>query len=162
MTTLYADNVVDQYNRPVLGAAVTVVAASVVLVSPVVLGWAGASSAGDPAVVGLLVAGGAWLALLSAPAQNAVSRRVERRADVHSLELTADPATVARMQRTLAVSNLAPLRPPRLLHLWFGTHPTSPERIAAARGWADGHGLVVGDLVGGQDQPGASGARSST
>ena len=32
-----------------LGAAVTVVAASVVLVSPVVLGWAGASSAGDPA-----------------------------------------------------------------------------------------------------------------
>ena len=145
-----------------LGAAVTVVAASVVLVSPVVLGWAGASSAGDPAVVGLLVAGGAWLALLSAPAQNAVSRRVERRADVHSLELTADPATVARMQRTLAVSNLAPLRPPRLLHLWFGTHPTSPERIAAARGWAEGHGLVVGDLVEGQDQPGASGARSST
>ncbi|MFN8148042.1 MAG: M48 family metalloprotease [Candidatus Nanopelagicales bacterium] len=145
-----------------LGAAVTVAAASAVLVSPVVLGWAGASSAGDPAVVGLLVAGGAWLGLLSAPAQNAVSRRVERRADVHSLELTADPATVAQMQRTLAVSNLAPLRPPRLLHLWFGTHPTSPERIAAARGWAEGHGLVVGDLVEGQDQPGASGARSST
>ena len=23
-----------------------------------------------------------------------------------------------------------------LLHLWFGTHPTSPERIAAARAWA--------------------------
>jgi STE24 endopeptidase len=94
--------------------------------------------------------------------QNAVSRRIERRADVHSLELTADPGTVARMQRTLAVTNLAPLRPPRLLHVWFGTHPTSPERIAAARAWGARRGLEVADLVGGQDQPGASGARSST
>ena len=78
------------------------------------------------------------------------------------LALTADPVTVARMQRTLAVTNLAPLRPPRLLHLWFGTHPTSPERIAAARSWAAAHGLEVDDLVGAQDQPGASGERSST
>lgn len=145
-----------------LGSAVVVAASSVVLAAPVVLGWAGASSAGDPAVVGLLVAGGAWLGLLSAPVQNAVSRRIERRADVHSFALTADPVTVARMQRTLAVTNLAPLRPPRLLHLWFGTHPTSPERIAAARSWAAAHGLEVDDLVGAQDQPGASGERSST
>lgn len=144
------------------GALVTVAASAVVLALPGVLALAGASAAGDPQVVGLLVAGGAWLGLLSAPVQNAVSRRIERRADQHSFALTDDPATVARMQRTLAITNLAPLRPPRLLHLWFGTHPTSPERIAAARAWAARSGERIGDLVGGQDQPGASGARSST
>jgi STE24 endopeptidase len=131
-----------------LGAAVVVAASSVLLASPVVLGWGGATSAGDPAVVGLLVAGGAWLGLLSAPAQNAVSRRIERRADQHALEVTADPSTFVAMQRTLAVANLAALRPPRLLQLWFGTHPTSPERIAAARRWAEDHGVgVPGDAV---------------
>ncbi|MFN8158105.1 MAG: M48 family metalloprotease [Candidatus Nanopelagicales bacterium] len=145
-----------------LGAVVTVAASAVVLAWPTVLSWGHVTSVGDPAAVGLLVAGGAWLGLLTAPVQNAVSRRLERRADAHSFELADDPSTVARMQRTLAVTNLAPLRPPRLLHLWFGTHPTSPERIAAARAWAARSGDVVPDLVGGQDQPGASGARSST
>lgn len=130
-----------------LGAAVTVAVAAVLLAQPTVLGWGHAVSVGDPAVVGLLVAGGAWLGLLSAPAQNAVSRRIERRADEHCLALTGDAEVVARMQRTLAVTNLAPLRPPRVLHLWFGTHPTSPERIAAARAWAAEHDVAVPDLV---------------
>ena len=76
----------------------------------------------------------------------AVSRRVERRADRHCLDLTADPLTVARMHRSLAVTNLAALRPPRVLHLWFGSHPTSPERIAHARAWAREYGLA--DLPG--------------
>jgi STE24 endopeptidase len=91
----------------------------------------------------VLIALAAWAALVTAPLQNAVSRRVERRADQHCLELTGDPATVAAMHRSLALTNLAPLRPPRLLHLWFGTHPTSPERIAAARAWARKHGEPV-------------------
>jgi STE24 endopeptidase len=130
-----------------LGAAVTVAVAAVLLAQPTVLGWGHAVSVGDPAVVGLLVAGGAWLGLLSAPAQNAVSRRIERRADEHCLALTGDAEVVARMQRTLAVTNLAPLRPPPVLHLWFGTHPTSPERIAAARAWAAEHDVAVPDLV---------------
>jgi STE24 endopeptidase len=77
--------------------------------------------------------------------QNAVSRRIERRADQHCLELAGDPATVARMHRSLAVVNIAPLLPPRVLHLWFGTHPTSPERIAAARAWARERGLAEPD-----------------
>lgn len=130
-----------------LGAAVTVAAAAVLLAQPTVLAWGHAVSVDDPAVVGLLVAGGAWLGLLSAPVQNAVSRRIERRADEHCLALTGDAEVVARMQRTLAVTNLAPLRPPRVLHLWFGTHPTSPERIAAARAWAAEHDVAVPDLV---------------
>jgi len=132
------------------GAALGVAAADVLLGWPALLSVAHVTSPSDPAVVGLLLAGGAWAGLLGAPLQSAVSRRIERRADRHSLDLTADPGTVARMHRSLAVTNLAALRPPRLLHLWFGTHPTSPERIAAARGWAREHGDdVPGPLLAG-------------
>jgi STE24 endopeptidase len=125
------------------GAVVTVALAAVLLGVNGVLARGHVPSTSDPAVVGLLVVGGAWLGLLTAPVQNMVSRRIERRADRHCLLRTGDAATVATMQRTLAVTNLAPLRPPRILHLWFGTHPTSPERIAAARAWAREHGLEV-------------------
>jgi len=133
----------DVRTGTVLGAVGVVVG---VAVAAVALSWtwlldlAHVTSAADPAVVGLLMAAGAWAGLLGAPLQNAVSRRVERRADQHCLDLTADPRTVAVMHRSLAVTNLGSLRPPRVLHLWFGTHPTSPERIAAARAWASDHG----------------------
>ena len=123
-----------------VGAVVAVAAAAVALSWSWLLDLAHTSTATDPAVVGLLIAAGAWAGLLGAPLQNAVSRRVERRADQHCLDLTADPSTVAVMHRSLAVVNLGSLRPPRLLALWFGTHPTSPERIAAARAWASDHG----------------------
>lgn len=122
------------------GAALGVVGAAVLLAWPALLDLAHVTGADDPAVVGLLLAAGAWAGLLGAPVQNAVSRRVERRADLHCLGLAADPLTVARMHRSLAVVNIAALRPPRLLHLWFGTHPTSPERIATARAWARAQG----------------------
>ncbi len=124
-----------------LGAAAGVLAAALALTWKPLLDATGIAGPADPAAVGLLIAGGAWLGLLSAPVQNAVSRRIERRADVYGLELARDPATVAAMHRALALTNLAPLRPVPLLHWWFGTHPTSPERIAYARGWAEQHGL---------------------
>jgi STE24 endopeptidase len=131
-----------------LGSVAVVAASYVALGDPRILELGHATSAADPAAVGLLVVGGAWLGLLSAPLQNAVSRRMERRADEHCLSLTGDAVTVARMQRALAVSNLAALAPPRILHLWFGTHPTSPERIARAREWAAVRGASVPDLRG--------------
>jgi STE24 endopeptidase len=137
-----------------IGAGLAVVAASVLLSWSRVLGLGHVTSPSDPAVAGLLLLGGAWAGLLGAPAQSALSRRVERRADQHCLGLAADPATVAAMHRALAVTNLGALRPPRLLHLWFGTHPTSPERIAAARAWSRAHGtLEVPDLAGAEDLP---------
>jgi STE24 endopeptidase len=124
-----------------LGAAAGVLAAALALTWAPLLGALEITGPADPAAAGLLLAGGAWLALLTAPLQNAVSRRVERRADEFGLDLARDPATVAAMHRSLAVVNLAPLRPVPLLHWWFGTHPTSPERIACARRWARSHGL---------------------
>ena len=132
-----------------VGAVVVVAASFVVLSIPSVLDWAQVRAVGDPAIAGLLIAFGAWAGFFAAPAQSAVSRRIERRADQHCLDLAGDPKTVASMHRSLAATNLASLRPPRLLHLWLGTHPTSPERIAAARAWATRHGAPVpGDLVG--------------
>ena len=133
-----------------VGAALGVMAASLLLARPGVLTASHVTSASDPAVVGLLMTLGAWAGLLGSPLQSAMSRRIERRADRHCLDLTADPTTVARMHRSLAVTNMAALRPPRLLHLWFGTHPTSPERIADARAWARDHGVdVPGPMRGG-------------
>jgi STE24 endopeptidase len=124
-----------------VGAGAGVLAAALALTWVPLLELVGVAGPADPAAAGLLLAGGAWIGLLTAPVQNAVSRRVERRADVYGLDLARDPVTVAAMHRSLAVVNLAPLRPVPLLHWWFGTHPTSPERIAYARRWARGQGL---------------------
>jgi len=139
----------DVRTGTVLGAgaaALGVLAASVLLRWQPLLDAASVAGAADPAVAALLLAAGAWAGVLSAPVSSALSRRIERRADLFCLDLSADPAAVAAMHRALAVTNLAPLRPVRLLHLWFGTHPTSPERIAAARTWAWERGSDVPDL----------------
>jgi STE24 endopeptidase len=127
------------------GVALAVVAVYVVLSWERVRELVHVTSGGDAAVVGFLLAAGAWAGLLGAPLQNAVSRRIERRADQHCLTSTRDAETVAQMHRSLAVTNIGALRPPRVLHLWFGTHPTSPERIATARRWAHDHGVPEPD-----------------
>lgn len=97
--------------------------------------WAllGTPEAPDVPVVLLI---GALLQLLVLPATSAISRRWEREADRFSLELTADPEAFEGAQRELATSNLSDLDPPRLLYLLIFSHPTAPQRIAAARQWA--------------------------
>jgi STE24 endopeptidase len=82
------------------------------------------------AIVGLL-------GFLTAPMQGLVSRRIETRADVHSLDLTGDPTTFTEMQRSLALASHSDLDPPMLTYVLFASHPTAPERIALARSWAD-------------------------
>jgi STE24 endopeptidase len=79
----------------------------------------------------LLVLGGVEFAV--APPLAALSRRLERTADRVALELTGDADAFETMFRTLAETNLADLAPPRALHTLFSSHPTIPERIAAAR-----------------------------
>jgi len=96
-------------------------------------GYGGPRDAAVVPAVLALVSLGSFLAL---PLQNAVSRAVEARADVHALDLTADPGTFAAAQRRLAVSNLSPPDPSRLLYLWYSSHPTVSQRLALAAGWA--------------------------
>ncbi|MGH3391146.1 MAG: M48 family metalloprotease, partial [Actinomadura sp.] len=79
------------------------------------------------------------LSQLGGPVQNLVSRHIEARADVHSLELTRDPATFTRMQRALSVTNLSDPRPNPVEYALWSTHPSGPERIAMARNWARLH-----------------------
>ncbi len=96
-------------------------------------GYGGPRDAAVVPAVLALVSLGSFLVL---PLQNGISRAVEARADVHALDLTADPATFVAAQRRLAVSNLSPPEPSRLLYLWYASHPTVSQRLALAAGWA--------------------------
>lgn len=119
-----------------LGAAVAVCAVGLLTGLRPLLDLAGVDRFADPRSMALLAAVAAVLSALAGPWGRALSRRVERRADRHALELTADPREFIAMQRRLTVANVADPAPPRTLHLLFGTHPTAAERIAAAREFA--------------------------
>ena len=88
---------------------------------------------GDPALVPLLLALLAIGTVLAGPLQNAVSRQIETRADVDSLEATHDPQAFIAMQRQLSLKALADPTPPAWSQWWFGSHPTTLTRIAIAR-----------------------------
>jgi STE24 endopeptidase len=122
-----------------LGAGLGTVALALALRSPRLLRRSGARSAGDPAVVALVLALYLLASLLSLPVQNLVSRQLEARADVHALDLTNDPATFIRVQRRLAITNRTDLTRPVPSYVWFATHPSPSQRIAIARRWAHDH-----------------------
>ena len=69
--------------------------------------------------------------LLASPVQNGISRRIETRADVDALKATGDPVAFEAMQLMLARRSLSDPTPPALSQWWFGSHPTTRERI----GW---------------------------
>jgi STE24 endopeptidase len=100
---------------------------------------AGIASIGEPRGIGLLVAVATLAGLLAGPAQSFVSRRIEARADTHALVLTGDPATFEAMQRRLSTVNLSDPDPPTWEYLMSASHPTTVQRMAAARAFARTH-----------------------
>ncbi|TMK27903.1 MAG: M48 family peptidase [Actinobacteria bacterium] len=110
----------------------TVLAITGAIASTVVLWALLGTRVADPHRVPLLLLLGLAFSLSSLPALTAVSRRWERQADRYSLELTGDDAAYVAAFRRLARTNLSDLDPPRLLYLLLFTHPTPPERLAAA------------------------------
>jgi STE24 endopeptidase len=120
-----------------LGAAAAVAGLYLLLTSPALLRRAGADGAADPRVLGLVLAAVAVAGFATGPAQALVSRRIEARADVHSLDLTGDVDTFVSSERTLALTNLSDLDPHPLVYALFFSHPSSPERIALACAWAE-------------------------
>ncbi|MGH3716434.1 MAG: M48 family metallopeptidase [Micromonosporaceae bacterium] len=90
----------------------------------------------DPKALALILAVVAIIGLVSTPAQSLISRRVEARADAHALALTGEPDKFEAMQRRLALRNLSDVDPPAWEHWAFGSHPTTAQRIAAARAYA--------------------------
>jgi STE24 endopeptidase len=67
---------------------------------------------------------------VSGPLMAAISRAVERRADVFAIEATHDPDSGARAFRRLRDQNLAEDEQPRWAELLFSTHPSLKSRIA--------------------------------
>lgn len=115
-----------------LGAAAAVCFIAVLGAFPGLLRRAGVESITSPRAVALVLAAVAVVGLLTTPVQSAISRQLEMRADQYALELTQDPDTFAEMQAGLAAANLADVDPPRAHHWFFGSHPTTAQRIAAA------------------------------
>ena len=92
----------------------------------------------DPAVVPLVVALVALGGFLTTPVQNTVSRQIETRADVDALRATGDPDAFVAMQTELARRSFSDPTPPALVQLWFGSHPTTMQRIGLAEQLAQG------------------------
>jgi STE24 endopeptidase len=93
----------------------------------------GADGPGDPRVIPFVLFAGTVAELVLRPFALALSRRWERDADRFSLELTGDPEAYEATHRNLALSNLGDLDPPKAAYLFFFSHPTAPERLAAGR-----------------------------
>jgi STE24 endopeptidase len=97
---------------------------------------AGVQGPGRAEVVALLLALSVVGSLLSSPVVNTISRAVEARADRAALGATRDYAGFEQMQVSLATRSLSDDDPPRLSQFWFGSHPTTVQRIGLARALA--------------------------
>ncbi|WP_328652787.1 M48 family metalloprotease [Micromonospora sp. NBC_00330] len=119
-----------------LGAAAAVVALYLLGSWGPLLRLAGVDSVAQPRAFPLLVALVTVAGLVAAPVQAMMSRRVEARADAHALALTNDPESFESMQRRLGSVNLGDPDPPRWEYLYSASHPSTVERMAAARAYA--------------------------
>ncbi|MEU5674698.1 M48 family metalloprotease [Micromonospora sp. NPDC047762] len=119
-----------------LGAAAAVVALYLLGSWGPLLRLAGVDSVAQPRAFPLLVALVTVAGLVAAPVQALMSRRVEARADAHALALTGDPESFESMQRRLGSVNLGDPDPPRWEYLYSASHPSTVERMAAARAYA--------------------------
>ena len=96
----------------------------------------GADGPGDPRVIPFVLIAGSIAELAVQPFALALSRRWERDADRFSLDLTGDADAYEQTHRNLALSNLGDLAPPKAAYVFFFSHPSAPERLAAGRSWA--------------------------
>lgn len=121
-----------------LGAAIAVIALYLLGSWPGLLRLAGVEAIAEPRAIGLLLAVATVAGSIAGPAQAFVSRRIEARADTHALNLTGDAETFEAMQRRLGTVNLSDPDPPSWEHTMFASHPSTVQRMAAARAWARG------------------------
>ncbi len=86
----------------------------------------------NPANVPLALLVLAVASLVTAPFQNAVSRRYEAEADWRALQATNDPVATRKLFQDFGRTSLAEPNPPLLDYLWLQDHPTLMQRIAMA------------------------------
>jgi STE24 endopeptidase len=89
----------------------------------------------EPRATALVLAGMLVASTLALPIQNAVSRRYEAEADWIALRTTGDGAGMVRLQRRLALSDLANPEPPGWAVALLFDHPPVMQRIAVARAY---------------------------
>lgn len=118
-----------------LGGAAGVCAVFLLLSAAPVRRRIGITSAGDPRVVPFVLFLAVATPLLLSPLTNLVSRHIEARADLHSLDLTGDVNTFVSSQQQLATSGLSDLDPNPIVYQLFFDHPSGPQRIALAYEW---------------------------
>jgi STE24 endopeptidase len=102
-----------------------------------VVGFRRGPAPSDPVVVPFVLALAALAGFLSTPVQNTVSRQIETRADVEAIAVTGDPGAFVQMQKELALRSFSDPTPPTLVQLWFGSHPTTMQRIGLAEHLAE-------------------------
>lgn len=91
---------------------------------------------GEPAAVPLALLVTAVFSLVLTPAQNVVSRQMEREADWKALQTTRDPASARGLFREFAKTSLGDPSPPTWAYVLLDTHPTLAQRVAMANAWA--------------------------
>jgi STE24 endopeptidase len=69
---------------------------------------------------------------LFAPLDNAISREMEHQADEFGINVTHDPAAMARTFVSLSQENLSEPQPPAMIEFWLFSHPSLRERILFA------------------------------
>ena len=76
----------------------------------------------------------------AAPAANAFSRWEEHQADAFSLDVVRDPDALAAGFAKFNTVDLSEYDPPRVIELWFYTHPSLQHRIEFCEEWKLEHG----------------------
>lgn len=76
----------------------------------------------------------------TAPLSNRISRAYEREADWTALRVTGDPDAAVGLFQGFVTRSLSVPDPPAWYQLWFGTHPTTMQRIGMAQAYRAGRG----------------------
>jgi STE24 endopeptidase len=97
---------------------------------------AGEGSRGRPSMLPALALSAGVVSFFGGTAMAALSRKVEVRADVFSLDMAGDPDAFIALERRLALKALAEPKPPKLMQKLLGTHPPTVERIGLGLAWA--------------------------
>lgn len=112
-----------------LGALAASGLLAAVLLAPGVRRRARVEGPGDPAVVALVLFAFAVGSFAASPVENGISRAIEARADVTSLEVTGATDAFVAMQHELSTRSLADPEPPAWSRWAFASHPTALQRI---------------------------------
>ena len=90
---------------------------------------------GEPAAVPVALLVTAIVQLALAPAQNVVSRTMEREADWKALQTTRDPEAARGLFEEFSSTSLGDPSPPTWAYLFLQSHPTLAQRVAMADAW---------------------------